>query len=321
MNVIILYVLVGLILLIGCLFLFFFIKKRMEIYNLFINNGNEIMWILDKNYIVKFISDADKKIRGFDKKEVVGKSILKHIAKDSIYIVNMMREVREDEESRQIYPKTRTIELDFIKKDSTAITMEVIINYDYKGNKLVGFHGVARDITFEKVSDAELYFKANNDPLTKLDNRRSFMDSGKREFELAKRHHKPLSVLMLDIDFFKKINDTYGHDAGDKVLQEFAEAGAKVLRNTDFFGRLGGEEFAVLATETNLEGAIKLSEKLRATYEKHQVCYENFLIKFTVSIGVTTLNVNDKNFEEMLKRADKLLYKAKNTGRNKVIYG
>ncbi len=300
--------------------LIFKYNKTSKLFDLFINNSNEIMWKIDDKYIIKYVNNADKKLRGFEKKEVIGKSIKQHLSEDSIYMIDMLREIRLDEESRNIFPKSRTIEIDLICKNSKPVTVETIITYDYQNNSLKGFYGTARDITIRKQNEADLYFQANNDALTKLYNRRSFMDIAKREFELAKRHSKPLSVLMLDIDKFKKINDTYGHHAGDVVLQNVAEFGSKILRSTDVFGRLGGEEFCILATETDLEGAIKLAEKLKSFYENHTVTVDKSKIKFTVSIGVTSLEIGDKDFNDMLKRADKYLYIAKNTGRNRVVF-
>jgi diguanylate cyclase (GGDEF)-like protein len=225
-----------------------------------------------------------------------------------------------DEESRGILPKTKTTEAELICKGKPPINMEIIINYEYEKGKLKGFSGVARDITLRKQNEKELFFKANFDPLTKLNNRRSFMDIANREFDMAKRYSKPLSFIMFDIDFFKKVNDTYGHSVGDIVLKKVAEIGSKNLRATDVFGRLGGEEFAILATETDIEGAVLLAEKLRLAFERTVVTAENKKIRFTVSLGVTSINSRDKNIEELIDRADKYLYKAKELGRNKTIF-
>jgi diguanylate cyclase (GGDEF)-like protein/PAS domain S-box-containing protein len=278
------------------------------------------MWQLDKNYIVRYVNDTDKIIRGFEKNEVMGQPLKKHLTEESFQMIKMLKEIRIDEESRGVFPSSRTVELDLIRKNSLPLTMEVIINYIYDKNILKGFYGTARDITWKQFNESELYFKANNDALTKLYNRRSFMDFGKREFDLAKRHLKPLSVLMLDIDNFKKINDTYGHHAGDEVLKEVARIGSQTLRSTDIFGRIGGEEFSIIATETDLEGAVSLAEKLRVSFEMHKTKVEKHIISFTVSIGVTSMEPSDMSFEDILKRADEFLYIAKNTGKNKVVF-
>lgn len=296
------------------------IKKLNNIILFLTESIPDIVWRLDANYVVTFVSSADKRLRGFDSAEVVGTSILKYLTDNSKSLIGMLKEVREDEASRGIFVKDRIVEVELLRKNNSPITMEVVLNYEYNGKYLKGFSGVARDITIRKHTEDELYFMANNDALTKLSNRRSFMEMANREFESASRYGKPLSVLMLDIDKFKLVNDTYGHHAGDVVLQHMAEVGVKQLRNTDVLGRLGGEEFAVLATDTEIEGAVQTAEKLRRAYEKVVVKTDGHTITFTISIGVTTLVPSDKSFETMLKRADAFLYEAKETGRNKTVF-
>jgi diguanylate cyclase (GGDEF)-like protein len=124
---------------------------------------------------------------------------------------------------------------------------------------------------------------------------------------------------MLDIDHFKKVNDTYGHLAGDTVLAGVARVIAKKLRDTDLLGRYGGEEFTLLATPMEYTGAIQLAERIRALVEGHEFTYDAHRIKVTVSIGVSTWQPSMKdNYEEMVRQADSALYSAKEAGRNRV---
>jgi diguanylate cyclase (GGDEF)-like protein/PAS domain S-box-containing protein len=292
------------------------IRKLNQTIATFTDSIPDIVWKVDKNYKIIFVNSSDEKIRGFKSNEVIGSSIFKHITKDSQSVIGMLKEIRLDEEKRNKQAKTRTTELELLRKNKPPITMEIVVSYEYKNGKVVSFSGVARDITVRKLNEEELYFEANHDSLTKLYNRRRFMDIAKREFDLAKRYSKPLSVIMFDIDFFKKVNDTYGHHAGDVVLQKVAEIGIQNLRATDVFGRLGGEEFAILATETDIEGAVNLAEKIRKTYEKQIVNVDGNNIRFTVSMGIATLSSQDSSFDVILQRADNMLYKAKNSGRN-----
>lgn len=300
----------------------FFVKSKNDrkLLSFLTQSISDIIWRIDTDYKIIYVSPADKKMRGFDTSEVVGTSIMKHLSDNSKSLIDMLREIRVDEESRGMYTRERTIEADLVCKDGSTVTVEIIINYEYEQQKLKGFSGVARDITVRKHSEDQLYFMANNDALTKLSNRRSFMDMANREFDNARRYNKPLSVLMFDIDKFKLVNDTYGHHAGDVVLQHVADLGIKQLRNTDIIGRLGGEEFAVMTTETDVEGAVQVAEKIRKAYEATSVEADGHMIRFTVSIGVATLSTEDRSFETMLKRADDFLYEAKNTGRNRTIF-
>lgn len=135
----------------------------------------------------------------------------------------------------------------------------------------------------------------------------------------AIRYSRTYCVMIFDIDEFKRINDTFGHAAGDVVLSSLAELVRQILRKSDVVGRIGGEEFAVLLPETQIEQAKDLGERLRSQVEQCQVPYEQQTIHYTLSLGVTEQNNFDKSFESILAKADTALYKAKATGRNKVI--
>ena len=153
------------------------------------------------------------------------------------------------------------------------------------------------------------------DDLTRLFNRRHFDFEFNREFKRIKRYNNDLSIAILDIDFFKNINDTYGHLCGDYILKEVAYIIKDNFRQTDIVCRYGGEEFAVILTETPKETANIPLERLRKRIEGNDFFYKNQKIKLTVSIGVTSDTDCDTS-DEMFDKADKALYKAKSSGRN-----
>lgn len=157
------------------------------------------------------------------------------------------------------------------------------------------------------------------DPLTGLYNRRHFDNMIEREFLRAQRYSNDLSVAVIDVDFFKKVNDTYGHLCGDYVLKEVAYLTLQTFRKTDMVFRYGGEEILVILTETPLEKAIIPLERLRKAIENYPFNYDNNDIHVTVSIGVESLNENVGCFEELIDNADKALYYAKENGRNQVV--
>ena len=161
---------------------------------------------------------------------------------------------------------------------------------------------------------------AHTDALTGLANRRVFMKRLSEEAERVRRHGNELSVLLFDLDHFKKVNDTYGHDVGDKVLVKVAEVAEDVKRITDVVARTGGEEFALLLPETNREGAMQLADRLREGIAQAQVT-DNIgaPVQITSSVGVSTVNRID-SLEGFLREADVALYRAKETGRNKVCF-
>jgi diguanylate cyclase (GGDEF)-like protein len=157
------------------------------------------------------------------------------------------------------------------------------------------------------------------DPLTGLSNRRSFSTEAIRLFQLAIRHQKKLSCAMLDIDFFKKVNDSYGHDIGDNVLIVLAKACKEQIRKTDLLARFGGEEFCFMFPETDLNSAVLVAEKIRHTISELKFHSEKKIFSVTVSIGVSELLDSNDKMESILKRSDVSLYKAKETGRNRVV--
>lgn len=164
---------------------------------------------------------------------------------------------------------------------------------------------------------------AITDQLTQTYNRRYFMDRLRNEILLSLRSRRPLSVVLIDIDFFKNINDTYGHKAGDQVLQGLVKLLASLIRRSDLLARFGGEEFIILAPETDLAGALRLAEKIRAGIEKHSFTLDEGVIKITISLGVAELKdfagSPEKIEDQLIMMADHCLYEAKRLGRNRVI--
>lgn len=155
------------------------------------------------------------------------------------------------------------------------------------------------------------------DPLTKLYNRRHFEDTLEREYNRAKRYKNDLSLAIVDIDFFKKVNDTYGHSCGDYVLKEVAYKLVENFRKTDFVFRFGGEEFTIILTETNSKNALIPLERLRKSIESFKFKFNGIDLKITVSIGVSS-NTEFETPWEMFDDADRALYNAKEHGRNKI---
>lgn len=182
-----------------------------------------------------------------------------------------------------------------------------------------GLCGISYDITERKFLEEELKRQAHIDYLTGVNNRRHFMEQAELELRRAVRYNNPLCIFMMDIDYFKQINDSYGHKTGDIVLKKLTEICQHTLREVDIIGRVGGEEFAILLPETNLDKAFEVAERLRVVISETNVPLENGLpVHFTVSIGVAALAAKEDNLDVLINVADKALYTAKNLGRNKV---
>ncbi|HET6470988.1 MAG TPA: diguanylate cyclase [Pseudomonadales bacterium] len=178
---------------------------------------------------------------------------------------------------------------------------------------------VLRDITEITKIKEDMQRLAHTDFLTGLHNRRFFMQRLTEETERVKRGSLPMSVLLLDMDSFKSINDTHGHDVGDRVLQVIASVTQEVKRLSDVAARIGGEEFAMLLPDTDREGAIKLAQRLRRTITEQMIAdARGQPIYVTASIGVATMSHNDRGIDHILTHADRALYRAKDNGKNRV---
>jgi len=170
--------------------------------------------------------------------------------------------------------------------------------------------------------EKELEKLATTDPLTEARNRRSFMQLFEQEIFRFHRYQKPFTLLILDIDHFKTINDTYGHDVGDKVLKNLVVESLIVLREADIFARWGGEEFIILLPESNVHEASTVAERLRSKLSKIEISSKDgTLITYTVSIGMRVVNQDetDVNMNDIIREADGSLYMAKENGRNRVV--
>jgi diguanylate cyclase (GGDEF)-like protein len=178
---------------------------------------------------------------------------------------------------------------------------------------------VAMD-AMERAFHAVLLDQSSKDALTGLGNRRTALEELQRRFDLSRRHHRPLSLIMCDLDFFKQVNDTLGHLAGDQVLRDFGGRVNHSLRTTDVAGRIGGEEFLLVLPETDLEGALLLAERLRSATGEVPFDLPSGPLKVTCSLGVAERREEDRDGGALMGRADGALYLAKNGGRNKVVF-
>jgi diguanylate cyclase (GGDEF)-like protein len=182
-----------------------------------------------------------------------------------------------------------------------------------------GIYGLRRLVDRLREQEAELTRQAHLDYLTQIPNRRYFLEQAELNLVRALRYDRPLSMLMLDIDTFKSVNDTHGHAAGDLALVEISGYCKRTIRETDIVGRWGGEEFAILLPETGKAEAVEVAERLRKSIDKTKLSLKAGLwVHVTISIGVATLTNGDTKLAMLFGRADTALYRAKDLGRNRV---
>jgi diguanylate cyclase (GGDEF)-like protein len=222
-------------------------------------------------------------------------------------------------------PKTEDIPIIFITAKADEESIEKAYNVggsDYitkpfKTKELLA--RVKRELKIQKLQN-ELKLLASTDPMTQLYNRRHFTQLSNQTIDLAQRNNQNISLIMLDIDKFKNINDTYGHQIGDEVIMALSSILKQNSRKGDIVCRYGGEEFVIMLPNSNLDSAYRVAEDIREKVEKfHLEIRKNSQLHFTISLGVSELSIEQENSLDIaLKNADDALYKAKESGRNKV---
>jgi diguanylate cyclase (GGDEF)-like protein/PAS domain S-box-containing protein len=195
------------------------------------------------------------------------------------------------------------------------------INRNPEAGQRVIIVGIAEDITEKKHLENELQRLATTDVLTQSSNRRHFFECANREFDRARSQGSQMAFLLLDIDDFKVINDTYGHPAGDIVLQHIAESGRAALRRGDLFGRIGGEEFAAVFPGCAPDIARQVAERLQREIQRLSFEHEGQTFGITVSQGLSNLGDDDENLDSLFARADAAMYQAKREGKNRIVSG
>lgn len=175
-----------------------------------------------------------------------------------------------------------------------------------------------KEIELRKEAESKLRKLATTDGLTGLFNRQYFMEQSRQEVERSRRYERPLSLMMIDADNFKSINDQYGHHVGDLVLQSFGIIGQSIFRSNDLFGRIGGEEFAALLPETDINQARNVAERFIEAVRDQTIEFNEINLSFTVSIGIAMFTREMQTLKDLMRKADTALYIAKESGKNRV---
>ncbi len=257
-------------------------------------------------------------ILGIHKEDIIGKTLYdfpEKIPKENADIYHEKdKELLENHKTQFYYTKVKCSD------DVTRYYNFYKAVFRTENGEGLGIIGVMLDITEMQQQEKKLVYLSSIDPMTKLYNRRYLIEASNHILDLAKRNKLDTSVIMIDIDNFKAINDSHGHKAGDTVLMAFADKLQVLTRKSDIISRWGGEEFLIVLPETSTNDALIIAEKIRLEIEQIILDIDETKdLKFTISIGVSTVdNMNDENIESAIHRSDKALYEAKNSGKNKV---
>lgn len=265
--------------------------------------------ITDKRGVITYVNQAFCDHTGFSKKEVLGKNpkLLKSSVQNDTFYENLWKTISSGEVFRKtLVNKKKNNDFYYENKTITPLKNDE--------NDIIGYVSTGKDVTSETLMHKEMENIATFDKLTGIYNRYKFEELYELESERSQRFSQPLSLILIDIDHFKLVNDTYGHTVGDEVLKKLADVIKNNIRKIDIFARWGGEEFLVLSPSTDLGNIQILAEKLRLAVESASFPGVDHL---TISLGVSIFKNND-TFSELFKRVDQGLYYAKEHGRNQV---
>ncbi|OUR64057.1 hypothetical protein A9Q79_08280 [Methylophaga sp. 42_25_T18] len=290
-----------------------------EAFRAIVESSIDAVVIINREGDIVFWNSAAELMFGYSETDVLGK-----------YVHDILPTHDQREKADESFKKFQEVgtgplvgkilQVKGLKKNGDIIDVQLSFNtVDIHGELFA--YGFLRDISDMVARQENLEEQASIDGLTHTLNRRAFLEQSEKAFSFAKRHDSTLSVLMLDLDFFKEINDSFGHDAGDVALELFANKISSMLREEDLFGRIGGEEFCIVLPNSTVENSAIVAEKIRKEIEVQTISTAEKTLKISVSIGLSSLEEADSSIIEMQKRADSALYEAKRTGRNKVVVG
>ena len=294
------------------------LREKEQKYRLIAENSGDCLWTIDLATLrFTYVNPAVRQIYGFTPEETMGQDIAKVLPPHSLETVTKVLEEELALETSGADPnRNRVIEIEEYRKDRSIVWIENVLSFLRDDRKRpVAILGVSRDVTERRRLTDELRVLAITDPLTGVFNRRHFMEELHREMGRSNRYDVPFSLIMLDVDHFKAVNDRFGHEAGDRVLAGMVELIRKRLRVSDILARWGGEEFLIIAVNTNLQRAAKLAEDLLK--QLHNRLFPE-VGALTASFGVTPYRSSESS-DAVLTRVDNLLYQAKEEGRARVV--
>ena len=290
------------------------IRESEEKFRVLANLLPQIVFESDAQGNLTYVNRQAYKIFGYSEDEqILGISTLDFYSPESR--LNAVENIRRSLAGEPLGSNEYTM----VRKDGSMFQALVYSNPIVRDGQRVGLRGIIVDITERKQLEDELHHQATTDSLTGVFNRRHFEQLATAEMKRAIRLGHPLTIVLIDIDHFKHVNDTYGHAAGDQALLTFTTLCQKNIREIDIFSRFGGDEFALLLPEANSRQAYAVIERIRQAIATEPINLDGKLISLTISSGIASVSDAGEDFDKLLIKADQALYRAKEAGRNKIV--
>jgi len=289
------------------------LQDALTIQKAILDNIPDMAWLKDRKGRFVAVNARFAEARGLTPERLLGKTDF------DFWPPELAQRYVNDDLAVMKSGRRKVIEEPLVHVQGEPVWIETIKSPIYNSDgKVIGTTGISRDITERKRTAEILRELATTDGLTKLFNRGHFMEAAEHEFQRSNRYGHALSLLMIDVDHFKSVNDTYGHRVGDSVLQFLAKLLLSNLRTVDSLGRIGGEEFAALLPETGRADALVTAERLRVTVANEPIPINGGSLRVTISLGAAATSNATPSLDALIGLADAALYQAKNNGRNRV---
>lgn len=273
------------------------------------------IYLIDRRGVIQSWNSGAERITGYSRQDMIGQpyeALFPDELKREGAPTRLLEFVRSNRHCKEEQRRR-------LRNGSEFMAHAALDSVRASSGELVGFVEVIQDVTESKQREERLYQRATRDPMTGIANRGHFYEMGAQEIERARRFSEPLSLVLLDIDRFKGINDKYGHEIGDRVIVALTKTCSAHLRSIDLLGRVGGEEFAILMPRANKEPATEMAQRLRLLVSEQRVPVNGGReISFTVSLGLSSLRHTTRDIAELMRNADSALYRAKREGRNRL---
>ncbi len=295
------------------------LPKNREFLVFAVENSPATIMITDKNSKIIYVNKKFFTLTGYSPEEVIGKNpgfLNSGVTPKETY-EDMKTNLSQNKEWEGFFVN---------RKKSGELYWERALISTLNDDGEIYYIAIKEDITEKKMLEEKIYKMnielmrvAETDYLTGLYNRRFFMDTLEKEIQYSRRYSTPLCLMMIDVDFFKKVNDRYGHVVGDTVLKQISAMILETIRSSDIGSRYGGEEFGIILKNSDIEEAAMIGERLRNKVEAYNFEANETRFNATISIGISVFSENDGAIQ-LIEKADTNLYEAKKTGRNKVVY-